>query len=70
MRRGAPRAALLAALSLAVPARASTYLFLSSPQGDWIGQGKTKVFTQADGVFNVHRNFDNGVSFFFDGGPN
>jgi len=47
----------------------TTALVLSSAPGDYIGGGINQTFTQSDGTFTATRNFDNGVSIFFNGGP-
>lgn len=40
-------------------------LLLNSQLGDFIGQGRQRSLTSADGTFTIRRNFDNGVSIFF-----
>jgi hypothetical protein len=42
---------------------------MDSQPGDYIGGGIDQTFTDADGVFTPSRNFDNGVSIYFNGGP-
>jgi hypothetical protein len=46
-----------------------TSLSLNSDPGDFIGQGQTTFLTPADGTFSASKNFDNGVSVFFNGQP-
>ena len=41
---------------------ASTFLYLNSEAGDYIGQGQTKTITDNDQTFSASRNYDNGVS--------
>jgi len=38
---------------------------MDSPQGDYIGGGKSYYFTTADGTFSANRNSTNGVTIFF-----
>jgi hypothetical protein len=47
----------------------TTALVLNSAPGDYIGGGMNQTFTESDGTFTATRNFDNGVSVFFNGGP-
>ena len=47
----------------------TTALVLNSAPGDFIGGGLNQTFTESDGTFTAMRNFDNGVSIFFNGGP-
>lgn len=61
---------LLLALSLtgaAASAQTTATFSYDSEPGDYIGQGQSATFTQADGLFTFTRNFDNGVSMDFDG---
>src|SRR5437763_16273702 len=48
-------------------AHAGTLLCLTSPAGDYVGQGAGRLITSADGTFTASRNFDNGVNVDFDG---
>jgi hypothetical protein len=47
----------------------TTALVLDSQPGDYIGGGIDQTITEADGTFTASRNFANGVSLYFDGGP-
>ena len=44
-----------------------TFLLLNSEPGDYIGRGIHQVFTPADGIFCISRNFDGRVSISFFG---
>lgn len=53
------------ALALCAPFAAAdeiTQLIVTSPAGDYIGQGQSYTLTPADGVFDATTNFDNGVT--------
>jgi hypothetical protein len=53
----------------AVPATARTFLFLhSTSPDDWVGQGETRVITEAQAPFIGFVNFDNGVRVWISGG--
>lgn len=56
-------------VSSGLAAGQTTVLDLKSQPGDWVGGGVNQTFTPADGIFTASRNFDNGVSITFDGGP-
>ncbi len=43
----------------------STSLYFYSEPGDYIGQGQQWFYAPTDGVFSISRNFDNGISFYF-----
>jgi hypothetical protein len=47
----------------------ATSLEFKSQPGDYIGGGIDQTFTPADGIFTAVRNFDNGVTIDFNGGP-
>ena len=55
--------------SAAVGAAQTTALALNSQPGDFIGGGINQTFTPADGIFTPSRNFSNGISVQFNGGP-
>lgn len=61
----------LTILATAHGAGAQTTFTYDSDPGDFIGQGGSATWTDAEGTWNVSRNFDNGISFSFDetGGP-
>jgi len=40
-------------------------LHYDSEPGDYIGQGETRTYTEADGTFTIFRNYDNGVNVNF-----
>lgn len=61
----AAMAALPALVANPLLAATATIHYVSQP-GDYIGQGETHTYTQADGTFVVTRNFDNGVNVSFD----
>lgn len=66
----APVVAALVLVGSAWPVAAqSTLLFMHSQPGDYIGAGVTRAWTPLDGNFTATRNFDNGVSVHFNGGP-
>lgn len=46
---------------------AATFLYFNSEPGDYIGLGVEQTWTTEDGIFTASRNFDNGVSIFFNG---
>lgn len=52
---------------LASSSQAATYLYFNSEPGDYIGQGQENTWTELDGTFTANRNFDNGVSIYFNG---
>lgn len=58
-------AVVLALTATAASATPSTYLFLNSQSGDWVGQGQTLTLTPADGTFSVSNTYDS-VSVSFD----
>ncbi len=60
-------AVLVATLSFATNARASTSTFftLNSQPGDFVGGGLTQTFTSADGAFTVNPVFNGGVNVSF-----
>ncbi|NEV63155.1 DUF4082 domain-containing protein [Thiorhodococcus minor] len=64
-----PRLAAASALLLPLGAQASlgTSLYFFSESGDYIGQGVESTWTQADGTFNVSRNYDDGITVSFNG---
>ncbi len=47
-----------------------TYMWINSPDGDYIGQGKQLYFDDAFSIFNPSINYDNGVSVQIDNGDN
>jgi len=57
--------ALLAAVLLASPLEAQTFLHLDSEEGDYIGQGEELFLDETQGTFTATRNFDNGVTVNF-----
>ena len=57
--------ALLAAVLLAPPLGAQTFLHLDSEEGDYIGQGEKVFLDETHGTFTATRNFDNGVTVNF-----
>ena len=56
-------------VSSGLAAAQTTVLDLKSQPGDYIGGGLDQTFTPADGNFTASRNFDNGVTITFNGGP-
>ncbi len=56
-------------LSASVSAAQTTALALNSQLGDFIGGGISQTFTPTDGAFSTSRNFSNGISVQFNGGP-
>jgi len=40
-------------------------LHFDSEPGDFVGQGESRTFTEADGEFGIERNYHNGVNFYF-----
>jgi hypothetical protein len=57
-------------LSTAGVSHAATFIYFDSQPGDYIGQGLQQTFTPNDGTFSATRNYDGGVSIYFDGGLN
>ena len=56
-------------MASAWPATAqTTFLFMHSQPGDYIGAGVTQTLTPLDGNFSATRKFDNGVSVHFNAG--
>jgi hypothetical protein len=55
--------------AVARPAMAqTTWLFMHSQPGDYIGAGQTRMYTTVDGNFSAQRNSANSVTVRFDGG--
>ncbi len=54
--------------NLAPPIPGPTGLSFLSEPGEFVGAGQTEVYTPADGGFSFTRNYDNGVSFNYNGG--
>ncbi|MDH3253711.1 MAG: hypothetical protein OEM62_01870 [Acidobacteriota bacterium] len=52
-------------LSVSSAATAQTVYSYTSQPGDFIGQGQSAVWTEADGRWTISRNFDNGADFVF-----
>jgi hypothetical protein len=50
-------------MSAATASAQTTALFFESQAGDYIGAGQTHTYTPADGIFEVRRNYDQGVGF-------
>ena len=48
----------LFSVAYAPASTASTYLYLNSQPGDYVGQGKTQTLTPADGTFSVSNTSD------------
>ena len=60
---------LLHVFSAGTASAQTTSLDLRSQPGDYIGGGIDQTFGPADGIFTALRNFNNGVSVNFNGGP-
>lgn len=43
----------------------TTLLLLDSQPGDWVGNGEAQRYSEVDGNFGASRNFDGGVSIYF-----